>query len=123
MEVERQMVVTALALRRHKLRHGRYPDSLRALVPAFLTEMPRDFMDGQSMRYQLQPIDTFRLWSVGTDGKDDQGDATPGRMTSRGNPFDWNNCRDWVWPQPATEAEVSAYHADLAARRARKTPP
>jgi len=49
------------------------------------------------------------------------GDATTvGAATT--NPFDWLKGKDWVWPQPASEAEVAAYHAELEAKRA-ATPP
>ena len=47
---------------------------------------------------------------VGEDGVDDGGDptATAG-VTSTS--FNWqnNHVRDWVWPQPATAAEVQYY--------------
>ncbi|NBR87269.1 MAG: hypothetical protein EB082_13595 [Verrucomicrobia bacterium] len=116
-----RLTFTAIALHRHRLKHGKFPASLGALVPEFLAEVPRDFMDGQPLRYQLQPDGQFRLWSVGEDFKDDGGDPTPVGAPSI-NPFDWLAGRDWVWPQAASEAEVAAYHAELAAKRA-VTPP
>lgn len=124
-ETVRRLTFTAIALHRHRLKHGQFPASLGALVPEFLSEVPRDFMDGQPLRYKLQPDGQFLLWSVGEDFKDDAGDPTPVGAQST-NPFDWLKGRDWVWPQAATEAEVAAYHADLAAKRvltAPKPPP
>ena len=118
-EVVRRLTVTAIALHRHRLKHGKFPESLGALVPEFLAEVPRDFMDGQPLRYRLDTDGQFRLWSVGEDFKDDGGDATTVGAHST-NPFDWLKGRDWVWPQPATEAEVAAYHATLEAVRAAK---
>lgn len=120
-ETLRRLTFTAVALHRHRLKHGKFPASLGALVPEFLAEVPRDFMDGQPLRYQLQPDGQFRLWSVGEDFKDDAGDATTVGAQSN-NPFDWLKGRDWVWPQPATEAEVAAYHAELEAQRMRNAP-
>lgn len=120
-ENTRRLTFTAIALHRHRLKHGKFPASLGALVPEFLAEVPRDFMDGQPLRYRLEPDGQFRLWSVGEDFKDDGGDATTVGAQST-NPFDWLKGRDWVWPQPATEAEVAAYHAELAAKRALTAP-
>ena len=56
-----QLVVTAIALKRHELRHSKLPVTLNALVPDFLPAAPRDFMDGQSLRYRLNPNTTFQL--------------------------------------------------------------
>jgi len=120
-ETVRRLTFTAIALHRHRLKHGQFPASLGALVPEFLAEVPRDFMDGQPLRYKLQPDGQFLLWSVGEDFKDDGGDATTVGAQST-NPFDWLRGRDWVWPQAATEAEVAAHHAELAAKRALLTP-
>jgi hypothetical protein len=126
-ESVRRLTCTAIALHQHRLKHGQFPASLGALVPEFLAEVPRDFMDGQPLRYKLQPDGQFRLWSVGEDFKDDGGDATADAHQKAGSvPVFWTKGRDWVWPQPATEAEVAAYHAELAAKRAPpvpKTPP
>ena len=122
-EIVRRLTYTAIALHRHRLKHGKFPESLGALVPEFLAEVPRDFMDGQPLRYQLQPDGQFRLWSVGDDFKDDGGDPTPvGVASSSSDPYSWLKGRDWVWPQAASEAEVAVYHAELAAKRARATP-
>jgi hypothetical protein len=116
-ETIRRLTFTAIALHRYKLKHGQFPESLGALVPVFLAEVPRDFMDGQPLRYRREPDGQFRLWSVGEDFKDDGGDPTPVGAPNT-NPFDWLKGKDWVWPQPASEAEVAAYHAELAAKRA-----
>ena len=121
-ETVRRLTYTAIALHRHRLKHGKFPESLGALVPEYLAEVPRDFMDGQPLRYQLQPDGQFRLWSVGDDFKDDGGDPTPVGVTSSSDPYSWLKGRDWVWPQAASAAEVAAYHAELAAKRALSPP-
>jgi hypothetical protein len=120
-EALRRLTVTAIALHRHKLKHGQFPESLGALVPEFLAEVPRDFMDGQPLRYRREPDGQFRLWSVSEDFKDDGGDATTVGAQNT-NPFDWLKGKDWVWPQPASEAEVAAFHAELEAKRAAAPP-
>lgn len=107
-ETLRRLVVTAIALRRYQLRHGKFPEKLAVLVPEFLPAEPRDFMDGQPLRYRLNADGTYLLYSIGEDGKDDGGDATiPGDSNARG----WWKGRDWVWPLPATKEEIEADEA------------
>ena len=77
MENERRMAVTAIALERFRLRHGEYPAQLAGLVPAFLPKAPIDLMDGKPLRYRRKDDGTFLLYSVGEDGKDDEGDSSP----------------------------------------------
>lgn len=105
LETARRLLVTAIALQRYKLRHGKFPEKLAALVPEFLPAQPRDFMDGQPLRYRLNADGTYLLYSVGEDGKDDGGDGTiPDSKTVR----NWLKGRDWVWPRPATKEEIEA---------------
>jgi hypothetical protein len=94
------MVVAVIAIKRYELREAKAPSSLAALVPDFLDATPRDFMDGQPLRYRLNPDRSFTLYSVGKDAHDDGGDPMPETMTTtdlRDTPT-WKG-RDWVWPQ------------------------
>lgn len=99
-ETRRQMTLTAIALKRFGLQHGRLPADLRELVPEFLTELPRDYMTDQPLRYHLGADGTFRLYSVGNDGRDDGGDPRPTQGKRLITIWDG---RDAVWPQPALE--------------------
>ncbi len=114
--VQARLTLTAIALHRHRLKHGSFPSALAELVPGFLQTVPVDFMDGQPLRYRREADGKFRLWSVGEDFKDDGGDAKPPAPKANES-SNWLKGRDWVWPQPATEEEVAAYHAALAAKR------
>lgn len=58
--VRSQAVV--LACRRYRARHGRYPEKLNDLVPAFLAAVPRDPFDGQPLRYNNEH---HYVWTVG----------------------------------------------------------
>ena len=92
-----------------------------------VTTMVEDpvYLTGQFQRsshYKLERDGQFLLWSVGEDFKDDGGDTTPTHSKPGSVPVTWSSCRDWVWPQPASEAEVAAYHAELEAKRT-ATPP
>lgn len=114
-EVARQIVITAIALKRYQLRYGAYPPGLAALKPDFATEVPRDPMDGKPLRYRLNSDGTYVLYSVGEDGKDDGGDSSP---TTPSKTTNWLQGRDWVWPLVATDDEVKMFYAREAATRA-----
>lgn len=129
LEAARRVTIAALALERHRLRHGRYPEPLAALVPAFLAEVPVDFQDAQPLRYRREANGEFRLWSVGENGTDEGGNnefpttATLVAPPAAVPPKHWMNDRDLLWPLPATEADVTALHSDYAAERAKKGKP
>jgi hypothetical protein len=89
----------ACALERYRLRHGRFPGGLEALVPEFLKAVPADYMTGESLCYRRSEDDRFTLWAVGDDRKDDHGafEAPPkaGKKPSG----------DWVWAYPLPETD------------------
>lgn len=60
-------------LERYYLKHKEYPESLEQLVPEFVAEVPVDRYDGKSLRYQKLGKDSYRLYSVGSNLKDDGG--------------------------------------------------
>ena len=94
-----EMVITAIAIKRYELKHGKAPADLAALVPEFLSNLPLDLMDGQPLRYRLEENGRFKLYSVGADGHDDGGAGAPGLVDNRvGYPQPWTG-KDWVWPQ------------------------
>jgi len=47
------LLQTAVALKRHQLRHGAYPSKLEALVPDFLPSLPVDPWSGQLVQFRL----------------------------------------------------------------------
>lgn len=114
-ETARQAAITAIALKRFQMKHGNYPSALDALVPEFLPAVPLDPVDGQPLRYRLNANGTFTLYSTGENGVDDGGNpslADQGKSKS----LQWQNSNalDWVWPQPATEAEIQKYYEEQA---------
>jgi hypothetical protein len=105
-ENARRMLVTAIALKRYHLRNEQFPSDLNALAPEFLEKVLTDLMNGKPLRYQPRPNGEFLLYSVGEDGEDDNGDATP---TDSGFKYkNWLKGRDAVWPLPATREEIEA---------------
>ncbi|HEY2084251.1 MAG TPA: hypothetical protein VGI88_15830, partial [Verrucomicrobiae bacterium] len=107
MEVARNAVITAIALKRYQLKHGDYPPSLSVLTLEFLPTVPRD-IDGQPLRYRRNPDASFTLYSIGDDGKDDGGNPTSANPQHKS--LYWQSERDWVWPQPATAEEIQKFY-------------
>jgi hypothetical protein len=79
---------TACQLALYQHRNGSFPDSLTELVPEYLSEIPRDLMDGAPLRYR-RTESGYDLWSIGSDLKDDGGMILPPK-DSRAQP-------DWVF--------------------------
>jgi hypothetical protein len=116
LEIQRDMTVTAIALKRYSLRHGKLAPTLDALVPEFLPHTPKDLIDGRALRYRLHADGGFLLYSVNEDGQDDGGDPRPTSPASLN--YSFGNGRDMVWPMPATAEEV----AEAQAKETRITP-
>lgn len=87
----------AIALERYRLKQGVYPDSLDALAPAFMKEVPADIINGEPLNYHSTPDGRFILYSVGWNGKDDGGIAVKGNSNGNGIEVDKG---DWVWRYP-----------------------
>jgi hypothetical protein len=86
----------AIALERYRLAHGDYPESLDALTPQFMKEIPHDIIGGQPLHYRRTAEGQFVLYSVGWNETDDGGVvalAKDGAVdTSKG---------DWIWRYPS----------------------
>jgi hypothetical protein len=107
-EIVKQLSTAAIALKCYHLKHGEYPPSLAALTPEFISQVPRDPIDGQPLRYRRNSDGTFQLYSIGDDGKDDGGDPTPSEQHKDSSA--WQFGHDWVWPQPATAEEIQKFY-------------
>lgn len=100
-ETWRELNVTAIALKRYRLRHGHWPARIEELVPEFLAAVPPDWMRGQPLCYRRNPDETFTLYSVGWNGQDDGGDPT-----KKAHAYGLMAGRDHVWPRAATDEEM-----------------
>jgi hypothetical protein len=108
-ETAKQVVMTAIALKRYQLKHGNYPTTLTALVPAYLPAVPLDPVDGKPLRYRPNADGTFLLYSIGPNGRDDGGNASLEKGATIKS-MSWLNRQalDWVWPQPASRSGTNA---------------
>lgn len=88
----------AVALEKHFLTHGSYPDALAAVLaddPALATL--HDPFDGQPYRYRRDADGGFTLWGVGQNLRDDGGAFPDANAASGANRYDTG---DLVWRIP-----------------------
>jgi hypothetical protein len=70
-QVQRNLYL-AFALAAYRADHGRYPERLEALAPAYLEQVPDDLFSGKALIYR--PAEKgYLLYSVGVNGRDDGG--------------------------------------------------
>jgi hypothetical protein len=111
-EATKEMVATAIALKRYQLKNGNYPMMLSELTPEFLSPVPIDPVDGQPLRYRLKADGTFLLYSIGFNGKDDGGNPALEKGAKLEDYYSWPtpHSLDWVWPQPTTTEEIKKFY-------------
>jgi hypothetical protein len=102
-----QEAMVACALERYRLAQGRYPDSLAALVPTWLKQVPADLLDptGSPLKYHRESNGGFVLYSIGLNRLDDHGKPPPPHDSWHGampfeEPFVRLDEGDWAWIQP-----------------------
>jgi hypothetical protein len=72
-ETHNNLLETSIALHVYKLNKGSYPDSLSQLSPEYCKQALKDpFTEDKLLRYK-KTSKSYSLYSVGPDGKDDQG--------------------------------------------------
>jgi hypothetical protein len=96
----------ACALERYRLAHGQYPETLDALAPQFIGQLPHDIINGQPLHYRRTDgppsqgsgatSGKFLLYSVGWNETDDGGQVA---FTKSGSVD--REKGDWVWQYPA----------------------
>ncbi|MCS7187150.1 MAG: hypothetical protein RMK89_09390 [Armatimonadota bacterium] len=64
--------MASIALRLYHHENGRYPESLRELVPKYLPSVPVDPFSNKPIQHRRTQKGFF-VWSIGWDGKDDGG--------------------------------------------------
>src|SRR5439155_15699761 len=64
--------IVAVAAERYRLANGRWPETLAAVIPAYLSKIPIDPFDGQPLRYRRLK-DGVIIYTIGEDQKDNGG--------------------------------------------------
>ena len=85
----------ACALERYRLAYGNYPETVDALMPQFIAQIPHDIINGQPLHYRRETNGQFVLYSVGWNETDDGGKIA----LRKGGSIDREN-GDWVWQYP-----------------------
>lgn len=109
LEGERIAIVTMIALERHRLAHGDYPQSLAELVTALLAREPEDLWAAapQSLGYKRVDPATDRygrdylLYTVAGDGLDNAGLSPDDNTEWLSRPNRPDGPADFVWNRPA----------------------
>jgi hypothetical protein len=99
------LATLACALERYRLDRGRFPETLAALAPQFLAQLPPDLITGEPLKYRRDSENHFLLYSVGLNHTDEGGEPLhpttekPGRFNSLPNLYE----ADWVWAYSAPQ--------------------
>jgi hypothetical protein len=94
-QTQLDLALVACALERYRLAHGEYPETLQALAPQFIAQLPHDLINSQPLHYRRTEDGQFVLYSVGWDEKDDGGKI----FLSKSGSIDQKQ-GDWVWQYP-----------------------
>lgn len=106
-QTQQQMTLAALGIQRYTLATGSVPKALSDLVPKYLSTVPHDHMGGGELRYRAESASSYLLYSVGLNGQDDGGDASP--LSPDTLLLTLNEGKDFVWPKAASLKETEAY--------------
>ena len=79
------ILMLRLALQAFRLERGQYPAQLKELTPTYLKSIPADPFSNMPLHYK-KTGQTYLLWSIGPDGKDDKGQPIPYRTKPRNIP-------------------------------------
>lgn len=109
-QAQLDMARVAIALERHRLAHGSYPQRLTELA----ANLPHDLTDTQPLRYRPTVDGHFQLYSLSFNRTDDGGSsATDPKAPGIGTNFDR---LDWVWRQPQDPARTARRRAQSQGR-------
>ena len=96
-QLDTDLARTAIALERYRLAHGEFPESLDALAPQFIAQVPHDVIGGAALKYRREQDGTFKLYSIGWNEKDDGGVVVFSKGETPSADFKQG---DWVWRYP-----------------------
>ena len=83
------------ALERYRLKNNKYPKKLNKLQPDYISKIPRDLFHEKDLIYQSNHDNSFTLYSIGFNEKDDDG-----KFFIKNNTINFNSDKgDWPWPK------------------------
>ena len=89
----------ACALERYRVANEQFPEKLEALVPKFISQLPRDVLGGEPYKYRRTNDGQYVLYSLGWNEKDDGGVPGPTLFHDKEG--------DWVWQFPPKQQSSS----------------
>ena len=89
------MARVACALERYRLAHSEYPETLDALAPQFIAQIPHDVIGGKPLHCHRTDGGKFLFYSIGWNETDDGG-----QIGLKETGYADNTKGDWVWPNP-----------------------
>jgi hypothetical protein len=106
MEMPVRCLIASCALERYRLAHGSYPERMAEVAVFLAGQTPRDPIDGEPLRYVRTSPDTYKLYSIGLNARDDGGTEYVPERPKKGAPAVHHRLTDvppgdWVWPQLA----------------------
>jgi hypothetical protein len=118
--------IAGVAAERYRRAHGAWPESLEALAPAYLGQVPADPYDRQPLRYRRLP-DGVVFYSVGPDGTDNDGHLDRKEPLAEGNDlgirlWDVKSRRQPPLPPKSREEEVPGAEAGDPGQQAPQKP-
>jgi len=72
-QTKMHLLSTACALEEYRLEQGSHPEKLTELMPKYIAKVPNDVIDGQPLRFRREAPDSFVLYSIGWNLKDEGG--------------------------------------------------
>ena len=97
------MASTAIAVERYRIKYGRWPESLEALVPEFVPEIPEDpYQEGYPLKYIIRDNGDFIVYSAWMNGIDDGGVLGPD-----GKKYSIRECLDLLFTVKPPERRTS----------------
>ncbi len=89
---ERSILIAGIIERYRRTHNGTLPDTLSVLVPVYTSKLPLDPFTGKDLLYRHDQ-NSYTVYSVGDNLKDDQGDVEPKPVTSSASETKRN--QDW----------------------------
>lgn len=87
-----ELAKASIDIERYYLKNKVYPENLDALVPGYTDSVPLDPMSGISFTYNQLSKDSFEIYSVGRNGRDDGGNQAKKHRKDNTVPTD-----DFLW--------------------------
>ena len=88
-DIRQRLMRVSCAIEQYHIVNQRLPDNLAALVPQYLSELPKDPINQEPLRYQTHGKSGYTLYSIGIDQQDNQGKPSKSGKPKKGTDIVW----------------------------------